>query len=79
MLIESFKVQNAIFKVHRSVISEYSSVFQDMLDMSKETGPIDGTAERPLVLTGDNATAWEILFGMQCNTYVLICLDTYLV
>jgi hypothetical protein len=41
-----------------------------MLDAPNENGPIDGTDEKPLVLTGDNDKAWEILFGLQYDMFV---------
>ncbi|KAG8816416.1 hypothetical protein FRC17_000341 [Serendipita sp. 399] len=39
-------------------------VIQDMLYAPRETDP-DGTDERPLILAGDSAAAWELLLGSQ--------------
>jgi hypothetical protein len=61
----TIKVQSTLFKVHRSVLSRYSTVLQGMLCIPNENGSQDGTDERPLVLTGDSAIAWELLLGLQ--------------
>jgi hypothetical protein len=70
-------VQNAIFKIHRSVLSGYSTVFQDMLDTPNKNELVDGTDERPLVLTGDDVAAWELLFSLQYDTSVSILISIY--
>jgi hypothetical protein len=67
--MEDVKVQNAIFKVHRSVLAAYSTVIKDMLEVPSENGSIDGTDERPLILIGDTAAGWEALLGLQYDRY----------
>jgi hypothetical protein len=57
------KVENAIFKVHRSFLANQSSVIKDMLGAPQSSTNIDGTDERPLVLTGDSVVGWELLLG----------------
>jgi hypothetical protein len=61
------KVENAIFKVHRSVLEKYSSVIEDMLDapQGENTEGGGGTDEHPLVLTGDGVFGWELLLGWR--------------
>ncbi|KAG8816032.1 hypothetical protein FRC17_000495 [Serendipita sp. 399] len=39
-----------------------------MPDVSSDDEYIDGTEEKPLVLTGDKAAAWELLLGLQYDT-----------
>ncbi len=68
-LTEDVKVQNAIFKVHRSVLAAYSTVIKDMLEVPNESGSKDRTDERPLVLVGDSAAGWEALLGLQYDRY----------
>ncbi|PVF93902.1 hypothetical protein CPB86DRAFT_714414, partial [Serendipita vermifera] len=58
----------AIFKVHRSILSRYSSVLQGMFTAPRDTEINDGTDENPLVLTGDSAVAWELLLGLQYDS-----------
>jgi hypothetical protein len=41
-----------------------------MLSIPNENGSNDGTDERPLVLTGDSAAAWELLLGLQYDRSV---------
>jgi hypothetical protein len=36
-----------------------------MLNAPRENSSKDGTDEKPLVLTGDSAAAWELLLGLQ--------------
>jgi hypothetical protein len=41
-----------------------------MLSIPNENEPNDGTDERPLVLSGDSAAAWELLLGLQYDRSV---------
>jgi len=61
-------VQNAIFKVHRRPLALRSTVLRDMFLTPQEQEIKDGTDEMPLVLTGDTAAAWEILFRSIYST-----------
>jgi hypothetical protein len=54
-------VENAIFKVHRYFLTKYSTVLQDMFNTPQGDGTVDGTDERPLVLSQDTAVGWELL------------------
>lgn len=58
------QVENAIFKVHRSFLVQQSKVFKEMFDAPKE-GAVskDGTDEVPVVLEGESAIGWEVLFN----------------
>jgi BTB/POZ domain len=64
-----FKVENAIFKVHRSFLVKSSTVIKDMFDVTQpgETG--ETTNARPLVLAGDKASAWELLLESHYERY----------
>ncbi|PVF92247.1 hypothetical protein CPB86DRAFT_769623 [Serendipita vermifera] len=62
------QVEKAIFKIHRSVFSRYSSVIHDMLNVPNGNESKDGTEDRPLILTGDRAAAWETLFSLQYDS-----------
>jgi BTB/POZ domain len=55
------QVENAIFKVHRSFLVKYSTVIKDMFDVPQSGETKEATDETPLVLVGDNASAWELL------------------
>jgi len=68
----AFKVENAIFKVHRSVLAKYSSVIEDMLNAPQGNEPRGGTDDKPLVLTGDSVVAWESLLGWQYERFVFV-------
>jgi hypothetical protein len=68
----AFKAENAIFKVHRSVLVKYSSVIEDMLNAPQGSDAGGGTDEKPLVLTGDSVVAWETLLGWQYERFVSI-------
>jgi hypothetical protein len=59
--LNRLKVENAIFKVHRSFLEKRSSVIKDMLEVPPPTTSLDGTDEKPLVLSGDSASGWEVL------------------
>jgi hypothetical protein len=54
-------VENAIFKVHRYFLAKYSTVLRDMFNAPQNDGMLDGTDEKPLVLTHDIASGWELL------------------
>ncbi|PVF91329.1 hypothetical protein CPB86DRAFT_357729 [Serendipita vermifera] len=62
------QVEKAIFKIHRSVFSRYSSVIHGMLNVPNSSEYKDGTEERPLILTGDRAAAWDVLFSLQYDS-----------
>ncbi|PVF93900.1 hypothetical protein CPB86DRAFT_75160 [Serendipita vermifera] len=62
------QVEKAVFKIHRSVFSRYSSVIHGMLNVPNGNECKDGTEERPLILTGDRAAAWETLFSLQYHS-----------
>jgi hypothetical protein len=64
------KVENAIFKVHRSFLAKQSSAIKDMLEAPQSSTNQDGTDERPLVLTGDSAASWELLLESLYERYV---------
>lgn len=64
------KVENAIFKVHRSFLAKQSSVIKDMLGGPHPSANRDGTDENPLVLTGDSAASWELLLESLYERYV---------
>ncbi|KAG8826144.1 hypothetical protein FRC17_008370 [Serendipita sp. 399] len=55
------QVENVIFKVHRSILAQYSKVIQDMIALPGDGESKDGTEENPLVLIGDTAASWERL------------------
>src|SRR4051794_13610474 len=59
------QVENAIFKIHRSLLERYSTAIKDILDATDKGGSKDGTDASPLVLAGDNAAGWELLLGLQ--------------
>jgi hypothetical protein len=60
-----------MFKVHRSVLSNYSTIVRDMLSGSKE-GPANSNIDDQLItLTGDHVAGWELLLGLQYNRYVV--------
>ncbi|KAG8818585.1 hypothetical protein FRC19_010552 [Serendipita sp. 401] len=61
----SLKVENAIFKVHRSLLARSSTAIQDMLSVPSGKGPHDGTDENPLIMSGDSVVGWELLLGLQ--------------
>ena len=42
-----------------------------MLDTPNGDGSTDGTDETPLVMMGDSAAGWELLLGLQYNSYGL--------
>ncbi|KAG8816082.1 hypothetical protein FRC19_000589 [Serendipita sp. 401] len=65
------QVENAIFKIHRSLLAQYSTVIQDMLSFPGGKNPQDGIDEKPLVMSGDSVAGWELLLGLQYNSYVL--------
>jgi hypothetical protein len=56
-----FKVENAIFKIHRYFLAKHSNVINDMFDSPQGNGGTVGTDDNPLVLTGDAACGWEFL------------------
>jgi hypothetical protein len=68
----TFKVENAIFKVHRSVLAKYSSVIEDMLNAPQGNDARGGTDDKPLVLSGDSVAAWESLLGWQYERFVSV-------
>jgi BTB/POZ domain len=68
----AFQVENAIFKVHRSVLAKYSSVIEGMLNAPQGNDSRGGTDDNPLVLTGDSVVAWESLLGWQYERFVPI-------
>lgn len=56
------KVESAIFKVHRFFPAKFSGAIKDKIGSPKGTNDTgDGTDERPVVLTGDSASGWELL------------------
>ncbi|KAG8757414.1 hypothetical protein FRC14_002085 [Serendipita sp. 396] len=59
------QVENAVFKIQRSLLARYSTVLRDMLSVPSVEGNKDGTDERPLVMSGDSAASWELLLGLQ--------------
>jgi hypothetical protein len=63
------KVENAIFKVHRSVLAKYSSVIEDMLNVPQGNNGGGGTDEEPLVLIGDKVVGWELLLGWRYERF----------
>ncbi|KAG8817801.1 hypothetical protein FRC18_000343 [Serendipita sp. 400] len=62
------QVENAIFKVHRSLLAQYSTVIQNMLSVPSGQPPQDSTDEKPLVMSGDSVAGWELLLGLQYNS-----------
>ncbi|KAG8817318.1 hypothetical protein FRC19_011437 [Serendipita sp. 401] len=62
------QVENAIFKVHRSLLVQYSTVIQDMLSVPSGQTSQDGTDEKPLVMSGDSVAGWGFLLGLQYNS-----------
>jgi BTB/POZ domain len=63
-------VENAIFKIHRYFLAKYSPVLRDMFSAPRQDGAMDGTDERPLVLTQDRAVGWELLLDAIYNRFV---------
>ncbi|PVF93899.1 hypothetical protein CPB86DRAFT_835133 [Serendipita vermifera] len=61
------QVENIIFKVHRSILSRYSTVIRDMIDKSNKTSHDNNIEEKLLVLNGDSPVGWELLLGLQYN------------
>ncbi|KAG8810506.1 hypothetical protein FRC17_002910 [Serendipita sp. 399] len=59
------QVENIIFKIHRSMLVQYSTVIRDMLDPPTDETSIDGSDECPLLLPGDSSEGWELLLGLQ--------------
>ncbi|KAG8778648.1 hypothetical protein FRC16_003765, partial [Serendipita sp. 398] len=59
------QVENAIFKVHRSLFSRYSTVIESMLSVPSSKETHDGTDEKPLVMSGDSVAGWEFLLELQ--------------
>lgn len=55
------KVENAIFKVHRSFLEKYSTVIKDMLNAPQSRDLQQANDENPLILTGDRVSGWEAL------------------
>ncbi|KAG8757415.1 hypothetical protein FRC14_002086 [Serendipita sp. 396] len=60
-----FKVENAIFRIHRSLLARFSTVMQDMLSVPGGEGHKDTTDENPVVMHGDSAISWELLLEFQ--------------
>jgi len=73
------KVENAIFKVHRSVLAKYSSVIEDLLNVPQRRNAGGGTDGEPLVLTGDNVVGWQLLLGWRYERFaqVLVTASMY--
>jgi hypothetical protein len=59
------QVGNGTFKVHKSVLANYSSVMEVMVNCPKGSGLDDGTEENPLILDGDSVRGWELLLRWQ--------------
>ncbi|KIM28610.1 hypothetical protein M408DRAFT_329376 [Serendipita vermifera MAFF 305830] len=59
------QVENAIFKVHQSLLSRYSVVISEMLAAPSQGESKDGTDEKPLVFPDDSALGWELLLSIQ--------------
>jgi len=69
------QVQNAIFKVHRFFLAQYSSVLKDMLEVPQDGESKDGTDEKPLVLHDDTATGWELVFRAIYRTNPTVAVE----
>jgi hypothetical protein len=54
-------VEKAIFKVHRSFLTKYSTVIKDMVEAPQSGSKNEATDENPLILKGDSASGWETL------------------
>ncbi|PVF91328.1 hypothetical protein CPB86DRAFT_878583 [Serendipita vermifera] len=61
------QVENTIFKVHRSILSRYSTVIRDLIDESNGISHDNNTEEICLILNGDSLIGWELLLGLQYN------------
>ncbi|PVF92248.1 hypothetical protein CPB86DRAFT_197970 [Serendipita vermifera] len=61
------QVENTIFKVHRSILSTYSTIIRGMIDESSGISHDNNTEEICLILNGDSLIGWELLLGLQYN------------
>jgi len=65
------QVENAIFKVHRCFLTVRSSVLRDMFNTPQGSRIQNNTDQKPFVLTGDTAAAWETFFRSIYSTTLL--------
>jgi len=64
------EVENAVFKVHRSFLTKYSTVIKDMFEVPQPGKQKEATDENPLVLTGDTAVGWALLLESYYERYL---------
>lgn len=67
----TIQVEKAIFRVHRYLLAQRSSVLKGMFQAPQQESCQDGTDVRPLVLSGDSVIGWEILFRSIYDTKLL--------
>ncbi|KZT11817.1 uncharacterized protein LAESUDRAFT_153623 [Laetiporus sulphureus 93-53] len=74
----TLRVENTLFKVHRTVLSEDSSVFVGMFELpSEEDADMDGSSDdHPVVLIGDTVAEFEqflwLLYSRSRQKYLTV-------
>ncbi|CAG8696325.1 7780_t:CDS:2, partial [Acaulospora colombiana] len=63
------KVEQAIFKVSKYVLSKHSNVIKDMMCLSGDTAHDAGVDENPLLLVGDSVEGWELIPTQLIDIY----------
>ncbi|KAG8861126.1 hypothetical protein FRC20_011511 [Serendipita sp. 405] len=57
------QVDDVLFKVHRYLLTQSSSVFRDMLEIPQ--GEQNQVEQQPILLTGDSVEGWSTFFELH--------------